>query len=219
MKFKYNNWLGQGLEQNTRDVNGEKMKPLIDNWNLMGVQKGKLLALNSEGWEVRKKTYPESYVCNYCGKSTLDSTWGEIGGGFSHKICIEQNEEKIKQKLGPLSQIPFGYTEDGDLEHHVPKGYFNVEEREKELKLKEEQRRSGGLKGQFQQSPIDPGVERCEYTYESHDNGKTIYRRSHGTNDKELIEDWDWEVMNVIRGKAVAIVDNGWKPRGLRYDT
>ena len=37
--------------------------------------------------------------------------------------------------------------------------------------------------------------------------------------DKELIEDWDWEVMNVIRGKAVAIVDNGWKPRGLRYDT
>ena len=49
MKFKYNNWLGQGLEQNTRDVNVEKMKSLIDNWNLMGVQKGKLLALNSEG--------------------------------------------------------------------------------------------------------------------------------------------------------------------------
>ena len=216
MKFKYNNWLGQGLEQSTRD-NVEKMKSLIDNWNLMGVQKGKLLALNSEGWEDRKKTYPESYVCNYCGESTLESNWEKIGAGFSHKICIEQNEEKIKQKLGPLSQIPFGYTEEGELEHRTPvteevdlepslpvmslkyPGYFNIDEREKELKLIEEQKRVGGLKGQFQQSPIDPGVERCEYTYESHDDGKTIYRRKHGTKDKELVEDWDSEVMTVIR--------------------
>ena len=57
------------------------MRTLIENWNLLGVQKGKIIALTEEGWEEHKQTSPENYVCLYCGQSTLESKWDEIEHG------------------------------------------------------------------------------------------------------------------------------------------
>ena len=70
-------WSVDKAIQNTRsDVN--KMKALIDNWNIMGVQSGKMLALNEVGWENNKNTHPDSYFCRYCEQSTLEAKWDEI---------------------------------------------------------------------------------------------------------------------------------------------
>ena len=205
--YKYNNWLGQAIEQRTRS-SVERMRTLIENWNLLGVQKGKIIALTEEGWEEHKQTSPENYVCLYCGQSTLESKWDEIEHGFSHRTCYEQNERSIEQRLGPLAKVPFGLIEDNHLQ-----------QREEEIKLLEKTRSTTGVSGQRNPSPLDPNVERCEFVYESHDDGKTIYRRKHGTNDVTLVEDWEWEIINVIGTKAVAIADTGWIPKGLRYDS
>ena len=203
-------WSVDKAIQNTRsDVN--KMKALIDNWNIMGVQSGKMLALNEVGWEDNKKTHPDSYFCRYCEQSTLEAKWNEISQGFSHKTCVEKNEELINERLGPLAKAPFGVTDDGQVEHRVDLEY------EKNLLKLSEQAKGFGIEQQRNPSPLDPEIERCEYSYESYDNGKTIYRKKMGTGITELVEDWDWELENVINGKAVAIADTGWIPRGLTY--
>ena len=199
------------VQHTSRDVN--RMKALIDNWNLMGVQTGKLLALDETGWEANKEIYPDNYVCRYCQQSTLTAKWSEISSCFSHRKCVEENEKLIKSKLGPLAEAPYGVIKDEPKQEET---HDWTKRREFEQKLLEEQAKGPSVEQQRNPSPVS-NVERCEYSYESYDNGKTIYRKKMGTGITELVEDWDWELQNVIDGKAVAIADTGWIPRGLTY--
>ena len=193
-------WTENKPVQNTsRDVN--RMKALIDNWNLMGVQSGKLLALDETGWEANKELYPDNYVCRYCRQSTLTAKWSEIASCFSHKKCVEENEKLIKSKLGPLAEAPYGVIKDEPKQEET---HDWTKRREFEQKLLEEQAKGPSVEQQRNPSPVS-NVERCEY------------RKKMGTDITELVEDWDWELQNVIDGKAVAIADTGWIPRGLTY--
>jgi hypothetical protein len=193
---------------------------LMESWFISGVSNIKNFIVDDSGWETGKDNYQEYYICDICEKSTLNTPYDEIGYGFSHSICIEEHEKEIEHRLGPIAQVPYGATDNINVESEEE---LVIEESAKKADVQRVRIRTteevpnmlntAGIRAQMQ---TPPEGDVCEFIYHSNDNGETIYRTTENSDDYELVEDWQYELKYVIGDRAAVIVDTGWVPDTLK---
>ena len=131
--------------------------------------------------DVKEQELKEQWVCKICGQSSYDLDWDYIGSGTNHLSCevrLEIDEKKLYEDQGDGHLLETEDSRTGkDRRERVDRRHGD---RRDENKLSEE--------------IVDNDLG---YVYESTDGGKTIYKRKTGSDERELVKDWDKVKKNV----------------------
>ena len=114
--------------------------------------------INSICSECDEQQARESWVCEYCNKSTYDVEWDYIGSGTNHLGC--ELKEEMKEK----------FIEESN-KNPVPKQHERI------------RREKNWLQKKLEDKVFDKDAD---YIYESPDGGETIYKRKFNEDKREL---------------------------------
>jgi len=145
--------------------------------------------------ELEEQEARKYWVCKICGQSSYDLDWDYIGSGTNHLSCevrLELDEQKLKERRKKL------YEDQGDghlLE--VEDSRTGKDRRERiaqPLDHPDRRKNDRREKNKLSEEIVDNDIG---YVYESTDGGKTVYKRKTGSDERELVKDWDEIKKNV----------------------
>ena len=140
---------------------------------------------NDEFEEQEARKY---WVCKICGQSSYDLDWDYIGSGTNHLSCevrLEIDEKKLKERDKKL------YEDQGDGHLLETEDSRTGKDRRERVDRRHGDRRD---ENKLSEEIVDNDLG---YVYESTDGGKTIYKRKTGSDERELVKDWDKVKKNV----------------------
>jgi len=145
--------------------------------------------------ELEEQEARKYWVCKICGQSSYDLDWDYIGSGTNHLSCevrLELDEQKLKERRKKL------YEDQGDghlLE--VEDSRTGKDRRERiaqPLDHPDRRKNDRREKNKLSEEIVDNDIG---YVYESTDGGKTVYKRKTGSDERELVKEWDKIKKNV----------------------
>ena len=130
----------------------------------------------------------ESWVCQICKKSSYDLDWDYIGSGTNHLSCevrLEIDEKKLYEDQGDGHLLEVEDSRTGkDRRERITQPLDHSDRRKNDRREK----------NKLSEEIVDNDLG---YVYESTDGGKTIYKRKTGSDERELVKDWDKVKKNV----------------------
>ena len=138
--------------------------------------------------DVKEQELKEQWVCKICGQSSYDLDWDYIGSGTNHLSCevrLEIDEKKLKERDKKL------YEDQGDGHLLETEDSRTGKDRRERVDRRHGDRRD---ENKLSEEIVDNDLG---YVYESTDGGKTIYKRKTGSDERELVKDWDKVKKNV----------------------
>ena len=138
--------------------------------------------------ELEEQEARKYWVCKICGQSSYDLDWDYIGSGTNHLSCevrLELDEKKLKERDKKL------YEDQGDGHLLETEDSRTGKDRRERVDRRHGDRRD---ENKLSEEIVDNDLG---YVYESTDGGKTIYKRKTGSDERELVKDWDKVKKNV----------------------
>ena len=138
--------------------------------------------------ELEEQEARKYWVCKICGQSSYDLDWDYIGSGTNHLSCevrLEIDEKKLKERDKKL------YEDQGDGHLLETEDSRTGKDRRERVDRRHGDRRD---ENKLSEEIVDNDLG---YVYESTDGGKTIYKRKTGSDERELVKDWDKVKKNV----------------------
>ena len=138
--------------------------------------------------DVKEQELKEQWVCKICGQSSYELDWDYIGSGTNHLSCevrLEIDEKKLKERDKKL------YEDQGDGHLLETEDSRTGKDRRERVDRRHGDRRD---ENKLSEEIVDNDLG---YVYESTDGGKTIYKRKTGSDERELVKDWDKVKKNV----------------------
>jgi hypothetical protein len=156
-------------------------------------------------YELDEQRARESWVCSICGENTFEVDSDYIGSGTNHLGCeLEIEMKNPKESEGFTNrkiQNNYGFKDN----ENDKKSYINdyVDETDKDKKVdwfddndkrvtsdrRESDRREKNWVDKLSEEIVSDND--TNYIYESPDSGETVYKRKIGSDERELVKDWE----------------------------
>ena len=145
----------------------------------------------------------ETWVCSICGKSTYEVDYDYIGSGTNHLGCelrLEQDENYRKKNWSQKKHEDKVFGDDLiiDMANESDEIKRGPDRRSKDRReIVQTLDDGGGITYRDSKTWVDRLAEEIvtdndtNYIYESPDRGETVYKRKIGSDERELVKDWE----------------------------